>query len=122
MPTLPTANVSRFVKRWLDASPSRAAELAKLSELSLDQLDFDQLLSEQRAGASLPGAMRQLRNLLVAAIAHRDISGKAGLSEVLTAISNFADFAIRRHQEDVYRRCVRRMACRPAKTPAAPSS
>jgi glutamate-ammonia-ligase adenylyltransferase len=103
VPTLPTANVSRFVKRWLDASPARAVELATLSELSLDQLDFDQLLSEQLAGASLSGAMRQLRNLLVAAIAQRDISGKAHLNEVLTAISNFADFAIRRHLEDVYR-------------------
>ena len=102
MPPLPTVNVSRFVKRWLDASPSRAAELEKLSELSLDQLDFDQLLSEQRAGASLAAGMRRLRNLLVAAIAQRDISGKASLNEVLTAISNFADFAVRRHQDDVY--------------------
>ncbi|MEY4209513.1 MAG: hypothetical protein RLZZ20_2665, partial [Pseudomonadota bacterium] len=59
VPTLPTANVSRFVKRWLDASPARAVELATLSELSLDQLDFDQLLSEQLSGASLSGAMRQ---------------------------------------------------------------
>lgn len=103
MPPLPTANVSRFVKHWLDASPSRAADLAALSELSLDQLDFDQLLASQGAGVSLAGAMRRLRNLLVAAIAQRDISGKASLHEVLTAISNFADFAILRHQDDIYR-------------------
>jgi glutamate-ammonia-ligase adenylyltransferase len=113
VPTLPTANVSRFVKRWLDASPARAVELATLSELSLDQLDFDQLLSEQLAGASLSGAMRQLRNLLVAAIAQRDISGKAHLNEVLTAI-----VAIWR---TCTVRCVPHMACRPEKTPVAPS-
>ncbi|MEY3496375.1 MAG: hypothetical protein RJA80_597 [Actinomycetota bacterium] len=50
VPTLPTANVSRFVKRWLDASPARAVELATLSELSLDQLDFDQLPLVQGTG------------------------------------------------------------------------
>ncbi len=101
---LPVANASRFVKRWLDASASRQAELAKVSELSLDQLDFDQLLSEQqRDGAPLAGAMRRLRNLLVAAIAERDVSGAASLHEVLTAISGFADFAIRRHLDDLYR-------------------
>ena len=103
MPPLPIANVSRFVSRWLGASPSRVAELAKLSELSLDQLDFDQLLSAQRtAGTSLAGAMRRLRNLLVASIAQRDVSGKADLNEVLAAISGLADFAIRRHLDDLY--------------------
>ncbi len=102
-PPLPIAHASRFVKRWLDASPSREAALATWSELSLDRLDFDQLLSEQRQdGVSLAGAMRRLRNGLVAAIAERDVSGKAGLDEVLTAISGFADFAIRRHLDDLY--------------------
>ncbi len=46
--------------------------------------------------------MRRLRNLLVAAIAERDISAKAGLDEVLATISTFADFAIRRHLEELY--------------------
>lgn len=103
MPTLPIATASRFVKRWLDASPSRETELAKLSELSLDQLDFDQLLSTFRQnGAPLGSAMRQLRNLLVAAIAERDVSGKATLDEVLAAISAFADFAICCHLDDLH--------------------
>lgn len=103
LPSLPNAHTSRFVMRWLDASPPRAAELARLSELSLDQLDFDQLLSEQRQdGAPLASGMRRLRNLLVAAITERDVGGKASLDEVLTAISTFADFAICRHLEDLY--------------------
>ena len=96
-------NASRFVRRWRDADAARGAALAQLSELSLDQLDFDQLLAAQRTdGASLGAGMRRLRNLLVAAISERDVTGKARLDEVLAAISGFADFVIRTHVEDVY--------------------
>lgn len=95
---------SRFVQRWLAADPARAAELAQLSGLSLDRLDFDQLLKEQRTRtASLPAAMRRLRNLLVSAIIVRDLSGRAALDEVLAAISQFADFVVRTHLDDLYR-------------------
>lgn len=94
---------SRFVQRWLSADPGRATELARLSGLSLDQLDFDQLLQSQRARApSLPAAMRRLRNLLVSAIVVRDLAGQAPLGEVLAAISNLADFAVRAHLDDLY--------------------
>ncbi|MEY3789382.1 MAG: bifunctional [glutamate--ammonia ligase]-adenylyl-L-tyrosine, partial [Pseudomonadota bacterium] len=83
--------------------PTHAPALEQLAELSLDQLDFGQLLRAQRQNnVTLPAAMRRLRNLLVAAIVHRDISGKATLDEVLTAISGFAEFAIRCHLEDQY--------------------
>lgn len=46
--------------------------------------------------------MRRLRNLLVAAIVTRDLSGRGSLSEVLGAISNFADFVIRTHLDALY--------------------
>ncbi len=47
--------------------------------------------------------MRRLRNLLVSAIVVRDLSGQADLDEVLAAISQFADFAVRTHLDDLYR-------------------
>lgn len=95
---------SRFVRRWLDADPARQAELAQLSGLSLASADFDQLLRDQMASTpSLPAAMRRLRNRLVAAIVERDLNGSASLHEVLTAMSAFAEFVIRRHLDDLYR-------------------
>lgn len=101
---LTTPVPSRFVQRWLAADTARAAELARLARLSLDQLDFDQLLQEQRIRASsLPSAMRRLRHLLVSAIVVRDLSGQAELDEVLGAISGFADFAVRTHLDDLSR-------------------
>ena len=100
---LTVVNSSRFLERWLAARPTHAPALEQLAELSLDQLDFGQLLHAQRQNnVTLPAAMRRLRNLLVAAIVHRDISGSATLDEVLTAISGFAEFAIRCHLENQY--------------------
>ena len=100
---LTVVNSSRFLQRWLAARPTHAPALEQLAELSLDQLDFGQLLHAQRQNnVTLPAAMRRLRNLLVAAIVHRDISGRATLDEVLTAISGFAEFAIRCHLENQY--------------------
>jgi [glutamine synthetase] adenylyltransferase / [glutamine synthetase]-adenylyl-L-tyrosine phosphorylase len=100
---LTVVNSSRFLQRWLAAKPTHAPALEQLAELSLDQLDFGQLLNAQRQNnVSLPAAMRRLRNLLVAAIVQRDISRKATLDEVLAAISGFAEFAIRSHLEDQF--------------------
>ncbi len=45
----------------------------------------------------LPRAMRRVRNLLLSTLIERDLSGRADLAEVLTAMSEFADFAIRSH-------------------------
>ncbi len=94
---------SRFVERWLAADPARAALLEALCASSLSDLDFGHWLAQLRADApSLPAAMRRLRNLLVCAIAMRDLSGRADLSEVVAAISGFADFAVRSHLADLY--------------------
>ncbi len=100
---LTSAAASRFVQRWIAAEPERGAELEQVAGLSLAAVDLDQLLERQRTRApTLRAAMRRLRNLLVAAIAERDLSGRAGLDEVLTAISRFADFAIRRHLDELH--------------------
>ena len=97
-PPFAQGTASRFVQRWLSADPARAAELEQLAELSLDQLDLAELLQQQLTHAPLlPAAMRRLRNVLVAAIATRDLSGRAELNEVLQAISRFADFVVSTH-------------------------
>ncbi len=94
---------SRFVERWLAADPARAPLLQRLCASSLADLDFGHWLAELQSGApSLRAAMRRLRNLLVSAIVMRDLSGRADLSEVVAAISGFADFALRTHLDDVY--------------------
>lgn len=45
----------------------------------------------------LQRAMRRVRNLVVATLIERDLSGRADLNEVMTTISAFADFAVRTH-------------------------
>lgn len=103
VPQQPCVNASRFVRRWLDAAPDRGLALEQMAELSLDGLDFAQLLAiQQKNGVPLPAAMRRLRNLLVAAIAERDVTRKARLDEILAAISNFAEFAVQTHLADLY--------------------
>ena len=103
-PLLVQGTASRFVQRWLQADAARATALEQLVGLSLDQLDLADLLQRQLTQTdSLPAAMRRLRNLLVAAIATRDLGGYAELNEVLTAISRFADFAVNTHLDARYR-------------------
>jgi glutamate-ammonia-ligase adenylyltransferase len=90
------ACASRFYQRWTGADPARADQVARLAQLSLASLDFGAVLEST---LPLPRAMRRLRNLLVAALVRRDLEGHADLDEVVTAITRFADFAIRRHVE-----------------------
>ena len=105
-PEMPAAYASRHVSRWLQADPSRTARMQELAKTSLAQLDFAALLQDEiqlgsqlgsQSGLPLPRAMRRLRNLLLAAIVERDLAGLADLSEVLAAISQFADFALQTH-------------------------
>jgi glutamate-ammonia-ligase adenylyltransferase len=92
------AYASRFYQRWLGADPARAGRVAQLAQLSLACLDFGAVLEpDLAAGLPLPRAMRRLRNLLVAALIRRDLEGLADLDEVVTAMTGFADFAIRAH-------------------------
>jgi glutamate-ammonia-ligase adenylyltransferase len=104
-PAFTSPNLSRFVRRWLDADPARHADLERLARLSLASVDFAQLLEVELAVApSLPAAMRRLRNSLIAAIAERDLDGRGDLDEVLSTISRFAEFVINRHLADLYDR------------------
>ncbi|MEA5097248.1 MAG: bifunctional [glutamate--ammonia ligase]-adenylyl-L-tyrosine phosphorylase/[glutamate--ammonia-ligase] adenylyltransferase [Burkholderiaceae bacterium] len=97
---LSSQQASRFYLHWINADPSRAEMVASLAGLSASSLNFAVLLqNETDAGHPLPRAMRRLRNLLVATLIERDLSGLADLDEVVTAMSAFADFAIRTHQE-----------------------
>jgi [glutamine synthetase] adenylyltransferase / [glutamine synthetase]-adenylyl-L-tyrosine phosphorylase len=96
------ACASRFYQRWLGADPARADRVAQLAQLSLASLDFGAVLAPALdSGLPLPRAMRQLRNLLLAAIIRRDLEGLADLDEVVTAMTRFADFAIARHLDEL---------------------
>ncbi len=96
--SLTDARDSRFVQRWLQGAEGRAQQLAELAELSLSSADFTRLLqNETRNGLGLPGAMRRVRNLVMACIIERDLTGRADLHEVVSTISAFADFVIQTH-------------------------
>ena len=95
------ASASRFYQRWLSADPDRAAQVARLARHSCAALDLAALLAAQAGpgGAALPlgRAMRRLRNLVVATLIERDLSGRADLAEVLDCMTALADFAILTH-------------------------
>ena len=101
MSTQPLISASRFYQRWLSAAPERAAQIAQLVRAPLGGLDFAAALAEQANAATPPlpaeRAMRRLRNLLVCGLIERDLCGQADLNEVVTAMTGFADFAIRTH-------------------------
>ncbi len=89
---------SRFVTRWLNARDGRLQELEKLSLLSMSKASFAEILQAEMAqGATSLAAMRRLRNLLLACLIKRDLSGAADLHEVITTISDFADFVVQTH-------------------------
>jgi [glutamine synthetase] adenylyltransferase / [glutamine synthetase]-adenylyl-L-tyrosine phosphorylase len=72
--------------------------ITELVELSITPAIFARLLQkETEAGMPLPRAMRRVRNLVVATLIERDLSGRADLAEVLATISSFADFAVQTH-------------------------
>jgi glutamate-ammonia-ligase adenylyltransferase len=98
---------SRFYQRWQAAAPDRAAKVSELAQQSLARLDFAAALAKESVDPSstsatplplpLGRAMRRLRNLLVASLIRRDLSGAADLAEVVDAMTGFADFAVQTH-------------------------
>lgn len=97
-PELTTAVASRFFNRWSAADASRAGQIAALAGLSLRAPLFAQLLQKEiSAGLPLPRAMRRLRNLLIATLISRDLSGTADLALVVDAMTAFAEFSITTH-------------------------
>lgn len=96
--TLSPALASRFFKRWTEAAPLRAEMIAELAQLSLSNAKFAELLQKDTEnGATLPVAMRKLRNMVICTLIARDLGGQADMAEVVETISNFADFAIQIH-------------------------
>lgn len=95
---------SRFLRRWLQADPGRAAMLQQTAGAPLMPDDIARLLDEQTgAGMPLPRAMRRVRNLVIATLIERDLGGQADLAEVVETMSRFADFAVRTHLEALSR-------------------
>ncbi|MFD2366321.1 bifunctional [glutamate--ammonia ligase]-adenylyl-L-tyrosine phosphorylase/[glutamate--ammonia-ligase] adenylyltransferase [Pseudoduganella sp. GCM10020061] len=96
MPTTTALSRSRFYQRWAAAGDGRDAACTHLAQGRLDEADLEAALAcEVAAGLPLPRAMRRLRNLLVASIIRRDLEGQADLDEVVSAMTRFADFAVR---------------------------
>lgn len=93
-----SADTSRFVARWLHADNARHLQLEELTRLSLSPSIFAQLLQKEIGdGASLNRAMRRCRNLVISSLIARDLGGQADLNEVISTVSDFADFAIHTH-------------------------
>lgn len=96
--SLTPITASRFYSRWINAHESRAQKVAEVGRLSLNSAIFAEILqNETEAGASLPAAMRRLRNLIIATLIQRDLSGQADLAEVVDTMTAFGDFAVQTH-------------------------
>jgi len=91
-------NASRFLQRWLQGGSDRQTMLDEISRLSLTPAIFAQILQKEiSSGATLNKAMRRLRNLVVCTLIKRDLCGDADMHEVVTTISEFADFVVQQH-------------------------
>jgi glutamate-ammonia-ligase adenylyltransferase len=99
-PQLPwqLSSLSRFLQRWTGAEAGRAEAVAELASSPVDRPQMISLLQRDMAqGKDQRAAMRRLRNLLVCTLIERDLSGRADMAEVVSTISEFADFAIQTH-------------------------
>ncbi|WP_025918073.1 bifunctional [glutamate--ammonia ligase]-adenylyl-L-tyrosine phosphorylase/[glutamate--ammonia-ligase] adenylyltransferase [Herminiimonas sp. CN] len=95
---LSSAAASRFYARWQNAAQERPALVASIAQLPLNRSSFVRALqNETSAGLPLSRAMRRLRNLVIAILIERDLSGAADMNEVVGTISAFADFAVQTH-------------------------
>ena len=100
MTNLPFTHIaaSRFYTRWINADESRAQKVAEAARLSLNSAAFARILQNETAtGASLPAAMRRLRNLVIATLIQRDLGGQADLAEVVDTMTAFGDFVVQTH-------------------------
>lgn len=100
--SIPHMLQSRFVTRWLNAKEERLQELENISQLSMSKARFAEILQKDLAqGATTTAAMRRLRNLVLACLIKRDLNGIANLHEVISTISDFADFVIQTHLQQI---------------------
>lgn len=99
-PALTGVLASRFYSRWINADITRPAMVTERARLSLSRQNFVEILQNETAGGmSLPRATRRLRNLVMATLIARDLSGRADLAEVLTTVSMLAQFIVETHTE-----------------------
>jgi len=99
---LAATNVSRFYQRWIDAAPNRMQAVARTASAALTPESLHSMLQAEQGEAQatpqlLPGAMRRVRNLLLASLIQRDLDGRANLAEVVASMTLFADFAVTTH-------------------------
>ncbi|WP_076592042.1 bifunctional [glutamate--ammonia ligase]-adenylyl-L-tyrosine phosphorylase/[glutamate--ammonia-ligase] adenylyltransferase [Herminiimonas arsenitoxidans] len=100
MTNIPLTQVaaSRFYTRWINADDTRTQKVAEVAKLSLNPDVFARILqNETDSGVPLPAAMRRLRNLVIATLIRRDLSGQADLAEVVDTMTAFGDFAVQTH-------------------------
>jgi glutamate-ammonia-ligase adenylyltransferase len=89
---------SRFLSRWLSAKSTRIQALENIAQLSLSMAVFGEILQNEMAqGANLAAAMRRTRNLVLSSLILRDLNGTAKLNDIITAISDLADFVVQTH-------------------------
>jgi len=92
---LPTATASRFYKRWTEADAGRAELVNIHAKIALTPSIFAELLQKDTEnGLEPPAAMRRLRNLTMAVLIQRDLTGLADLAEVVETMSALADFTV----------------------------
>ena len=102
---IPPEQASRFYRNWLNGDrEKRQQQLDAIIQKPLTETDFTVLLKQETDdGYPLQRAMRRLRNLIICAIINRDISGKAGLSEVVETMTLFAEFTIQTLLDVLYK-------------------
>jgi glutamate-ammonia-ligase adenylyltransferase len=95
------AHFSRYVRRLLDAEPDLPDRVDFASPITGTRMR--ERLSALLAGApSLPRALRRLRKEVMLALIARDLSGHAGLAEVLTTVTALAELAIQAAADAVH--------------------
>lgn len=82
----------------MNARQNRLHIVTHLAQHALSKNDFMRLFMDEidanNPQSSLAGALRRVRNLVLCTLIERDLSGQADLNEVVTTMSDFADFAI----------------------------
>jgi glutamate-ammonia-ligase adenylyltransferase len=92
---IPSIQASQFLARWYNTHQTTSLILFDIDTLSQSSIDFLLLLQKEINGKiTLTHALRRLRNTILASIIEQDLSGKIGLAEVISIISQFADFSI----------------------------
>jgi len=93
------AEASRFYQRWIEADSTRAQLVARSAGSALTADTLESMLQRELgnvgpAPQKLPGAIRRVRNLLLACLITRDLDGRADLAEVVDSMTLFAEFAL----------------------------